>query len=110
KRRIAANIQLGNLWNEDHQGSYQFLTTEKTNVYQAHVASYRAALPWRHFTEVSAIYAHVKPSFEDDLLLHDGRTIVADAKYIVPLKTGNEPRDLAFGVNFKQSNNDLEYG
>ena len=110
KRRIAANVQFGNLWDQDHQGSYQFLTTDKPEVYQGHAVNYRVPLPWRHFAEFSGIYATVAPSFEAGLFDFKGETIVADAKYVIPLKGGNEPRDLAFGTNFKQSNNDLEYG
>jgi hemolysin activation/secretion protein len=110
KRRIALVAQFGNLWGEDHQGSYQYLTTDQPDVYQAHLASYRVPLAWRHFLDLSGIYSLVSPSFEQGLFQQKGETVVADVKYTIPLKSGREPRDFSFGVNFKQSNNNLEYG
>jgi hemolysin activation/secretion protein len=107
--RYSAALQFGNLWGRDHQGSYQFVTTGDTAVYQAHAFDYKVPFSWRHFLDVSGSYARFRPTFLD-VFTQEGESTTADIRYTIPLETGPNPLEISAGVNFKQSNNDLEFG
>jgi hemolysin activation/secretion protein len=105
----AAAVQLGNLWGVDHQGSYQFITTDDIHRYQVHALNYRAPLPWRHFLEFGASYVRVNAPV-GPALTQTGRNESANLKYIVPVRGGDQPVELHVGVDFKRGNNDYEFG
>ncbi len=107
--RLTAAFQHGNLWGLDHLGSYQYITTKDTKVFQAHALDYRIPLRWRHFLQLSGSYVTTHPLFGDGLLLQTGKNISSNLRYTVPLRTGNEPRDVYFGVSYKHGNNNLEF-
>jgi hemolysin activation/secretion protein len=109
KRRFIASASYANFWGLDHQASYQYITTERPDVYQGHGLDYRAPLPWRHFLQFSASYLRAKPEIYDGLFLQDGETITSDLRYTVPLRTGINPIDVFAGVSFKETNNNLSW-
>lgn len=104
------SVQAGNLWGRDHQVSYQFVTTDNVHVYQAHVLDYRVPLPWRHFVEAIASYARVNPVFgTGDVFAQTGISETLDLKYTIPIRSGDDPIEFHTGLDFKRSNNNLEY-
>jgi hemolysin activation/secretion protein len=109
ENQYTASIQFGNLWRRDHQGSYHFVTSDDVRVYQAHAFDYRVPLHWRHFIQISGNYILTNPVFAGGLFQQKGKTLVADVRYAIPLQGGNNPRELYFGVDFKQSNNTLDW-
>lgn len=110
KYHYAGLLSYGNLWGRDHQVSYHFITTDDPRIYQGHSLEYRAPLASRRFLQFTANYVRTHPSFGGGLFSQKGENFSADARYTVPLRTGIEPREIFFGANFKDSNNNLEFG
>ncbi|HUR58706.1 MAG TPA: ShlB/FhaC/HecB family hemolysin secretion/activation protein [Opitutaceae bacterium] len=110
KHHYAGLISYGNLWGQDHQASYNFITTDNPKVYQGHALEYRAPLPSRHFVQFTANYVRTNPTFAGGFFTQKGENLSTDLRYTIPLRSGNQPRDLWFGVNFKESNNNLAFG
>lgn len=103
-------IQAGNLWGLDHFASYQFVSTDNPNIYQAHAFDYKVPLAWRHFIELSAGYSRVNPSFGVNNVLHQtGESESANLRYTIPIDSGNNPTEVHAAIDFKRSNNNLEY-
>lgn len=103
-----AAIQAGNLWGRDHLASYQFVTGGDINQYQAHAFNYRVPLSWRHFLEITAGYSHVDVTYGPFHIA--GFNENAELKYTIPFRTGDNPIEGHVAVDFKRSNNNLEYG
>jgi hemolysin activation/secretion protein len=111
KRHYIAGVQAGNLWGRDHQASYQFVTTDDINVYQAHVFGYRVPLPWRHFIEVSGSLVRVNAVFGNQReFTQTGRNESASLRYTIPIRNGDNPVEVHAGFDAKLGNNNLEYG
>ncbi len=110
RNHYSLTAQFGNLWGRDHQGSYQFTTSDDVNVYKAHSFDYRVPLPWRHYLQFSGAYVLAKPIFGEGRFAQLGKNIVADARYTVPIRTDENPIEAFAGVDFKQSNNNLQFG
>lgn len=108
-RHYTGAVQAGNLWGLDHQGAYQFITTDDIHTYQAHVLSYRVPLPWRHFIEATALYTRANPVLSNAALAQTARNESADLKYTVPIRNGDNPIEVHAGLEFKRGNNNLEY-
>ncbi len=104
-----ASASYANLWGMDHQVSYQYITTEKTRVYQGHGFDYRVPLPWRHYVQLSASYLHAQPEILNGLFKQDGKTLTTDLRYTMPLRGGLNPIDTYAALSFKQTNNTLTW-
>jgi hemolysin activation/secretion protein len=104
------SVQFANLWGLDHEISYQYITTEHSHVFQAHSLSYRVPLPWRHYLQLSTSYSKIAPTFFGGLFVQTGENLAANLRYTVPLRGGNNPAEFFAALDFKDSNNDLEYG
>jgi hemolysin activation/secretion protein len=102
--------QYANLFGLDHQLTYQFVTTDHSHVYQAHAVDYRIPLKWRHFLQASVMISKARPTFNSGLFSQDARNIAGSLRYTVPLKGGDSPVECYGLIDFKQSNNNLEYG
>ena len=110
-RHYTGALQFGNLWGRDHQGSYQYATTDHQGVFQSHAIDYRVPLPWRHYLQFSAGYLKVKPVFgAGGAFTQNGKNIVANLRYTVPIRGGDNPIEFSTGIDFKQGNNNLAYG
>lgn len=109
-RHYTAGLQFGNLWGLDHQAAYQFVTTDSLQTYQAHVLQYRIPLPWRHFIEFNGSYVRARPTFERGLFSQDAINDAASLRYVVPLRTGNDPAEWFVETDAKETNNNLEFG
>jgi hemolysin activation/secretion protein len=110
--RFTGAVQFGNLWGKDHQGSYQYSTSNKIDVLQSHAVDYRWPLPWRHYVQFTGGYSKVTPSFGGssgkDFKL-DGENLNSAIRYIYPVRTGDNPIEFSAGIDFKQGNNTLLY-
>lgn len=105
------SLQFGNLWGRDHQGSYQYTTTDQRKLFQSHSVDYHIPLPWRHYVHMNAGYLVVKPTFgAGGAFTQTGKNIVANARYSVPLRGGENPIEFSAGIDFKQGDNNLAYG
>ncbi len=106
----AMAVQAGNLWGRDHQASYQFVTTDDIDLYQAHAMSYRIPLRWRHFLEFTASYAKVNPTFgTGNIFAQQGRSQGAGVRYRVPIRSGDSPIEIFGGMDLRRGNNNLEF-
>ncbi|PTX92608.1 ShlB/FhaC/HecB family hemolysin secretion/activation protein [Opitutus sp. ER46] len=110
KRHYTAIVQFGNLWGRDHQGSYQFVTTDQPSTYQVHAFNYRIPTTWRHFLEFNASYSRVNPRFgASGEIVQLGISKSAEVRYAIPLRGGEKPVEVWFGTEFKRSNNDYDF-
>jgi hemolysin activation/secretion protein len=109
KNRFIGSVSYANLWGRDHQVSYQYITSDKPDVFQAHGFDYRVPLPWRHYVQLSASYFHAQPELLGGLFLQDGETITSDLRYTMPLRAGENPIDVYAALSFKESNNNLTW-
>jgi hemolysin activation/secretion protein len=108
-----AAVQFGNLWGKDHQGSYQFTTTDDYRLLQGHSADYRVPLPWHHYLQVAAAYSHVDVSFggpTNNTFTTNAKTYIADLRYVVPIEKAPYSFDFSAGIDFKESNNFTRFG
>lgn len=110
EHHLTESLQFANLWGLDHEISYQFLTTEHSHGLQAHSLSYRVPLPWRHYLQLSTSYSKVATSFFGGAFEQKGENLGANLRYTAPLRGGNNPAEVFAAFDFKDSNNDLEYG
>ena len=108
--RGIVGLTYGNMWGLDHDLTYQFVTTDEYPVYRGHGLSYRVPLPWQHTVHASFSYSRARPEFFDGLFVQDGENLNADLRYSAVLRRGNNPVEGFFGLSFKQSNNNLEFG
>jgi hemolysin activation/secretion protein len=101
----------GNAFGLDHILSYQFTSASVYNHLNAHTVQYVAPLSWRHIFTVYGGYTDVRGDLDDfDMHLH-GNAIQASARYQIPLTTyGNFLQYVAFGYDFKRTNNGLVFG
>ena len=99
-----------NLWNLDHQATYQYITTGRGQNFQGHVFSYRAPLPWHHFLQLNATYLRARPKGIQGVFDQDAQNISGDLRYTIPLQKGDNPSELFANLSFKESNNDLQFG
>jgi len=97
-----------NLWNLDHQLTYQYITTGRGDIFMGHVLNYRAPLPWQHYLTFSASYLRAQPTgLAGGFFDQDAKNISGDLRYSIPFKQGNNPGELYADLNFKESNSDL---
>lgn len=109
RNRYTGSISYANMWGKDHQASYQYITTNKPEYFQAHGFDYRAPLPWRHYLQFSASYLKAKPELIPGFLQQVGETVTADLRYTAPLRTGDNAVEAYAAINFKESNNNLTW-
>ena len=110
--RFIVSASYANLWGLDHQVSYQYITSDQPDIFQAHGFDYRVPLPWRHYIQLSAFYLHAQPDLYPGipgLLVQDGKTYTADLRYTIPLRAGDNPIDVYAALTFKETNNNLTW-
>lgn len=110
KSQFSGMIQYGNVLGKDHQFTYQLVTTEKTKVYRAQSVDYRIPLPWRHVIQVSGYSSLVKPTFLGGLFTQDAKHTGGSIRYTLPIKKADLAAEWFGLIDFKRSNNNLEYG
>lgn len=110
KAHYTAGIQYGNLWGLDHLATYQFITTDYRKLYQVHSLDYRIPLPWRHHIQAMGAYSLVQPTFGNGFFTQKGTSVLGNIRYLMPLEKAGYSFEFSAGVDFKQSNNNLEFG
>lgn len=110
ENRYTAGVTFGNAWGQDHQISYQFITSDDIEIFRAHALDYRIPLRWRHVLSFSASYVEASPTFLDGYFTQKGESINAEAKYIVPFRHQQWRGELSSAFAFKETNNNLEFG
>ena len=103
-------ISYGNLWGLDHQIAYQYVTTNKGQYFQGHVLTYRAPLPWRHYLQLNTSYIRAQPQLFEGYFNQDAKNISSELRYTIPIRGGDTPVEWFAAINFKESNNNLEFG
>jgi hemolysin activation/secretion protein len=99
-----------NLWNLDHQVTYQYITTATGENFVGHVLNYRAPLPWRHYITFNASYLRARPTgIAGGYFDQDAKNLSGDLRYTIPFKRGDNPGELFANLNFKDSNSDLVF-
>lgn len=105
--RWYAGFNWANPW--DGQLSYQFTTSSDFQGVVANSASYLQPLPWRH--TVMAYVAFVNSEAEIAPFNLTGSSAQAGVRYNIPLADiGAYKQELYTGFDWKQSNNQLEFG
>lgn len=108
--RWLAGFNWGNALWLDHQFSYQFTTSSDFEKMQAHSGNYVIPLPWRHTITIFGSYAELKPNLPAPFDLM-GRNWQIGERYEIPLpKIREYQHSLTAGFDFKQSNNNLDFG
>ncbi len=110
ENQFSGMVQYGNVFGRDHQFTYQLVTTERTSVYRAQSIDYRIPLPWRHVFQVSGYSSLVRPTFLGGLFTQDAKHTGANVRYTIPFKRADLAAEWFGLIDFKRSNNNLEYG
>jgi len=107
--RYNFGFNYGNLFGLDQQVNYQFTSDNAFELYQAHTGSYVAPLPWGHTFTLFGGYV--------DTLGHPsgtnltGKSWQTSGRYGIDLPTfGLYTQKLNGGFDYKESNNNLEFG
>ncbi len=109
--RWYTGVNWGNAFLLDHQLNYQFTTASDLVKLVAHSGSYVMPLPWRHTMTFFGSYATTKADIANPLFNLSGRSWQVSGRYAVPLpRTTKFTETLTAGFDFKQSNNNLEFG
>jgi hemolysin activation/secretion protein len=108
--RAFAGFNLGNLWGEDNQLSYQYTRSTDGNLLSADSGSYTLPLPWRDSVSVFGSWARSN-SLEENIFNLTGITWQAGLRYTVmlPVLPGYS-QTLVFGADYKWTNNNLGFG
>ena len=109
--RVIAGFNLGNLWGDDNQASYQYTRSTDFDRLQAHSASYSVLLPWHDTINVFGDWSEARVQSDAGLFDLVGTSWQVGARYTIPLPImGAYSQSLTAGVDYKWSNNDLAFG
>jgi hemolysin activation/secretion protein len=108
--RYFTGFNYGNLFGVGQQLSYQYTTGGDANQFYAHSGTYVIPLPWRHELTFFGLYSHANANV-DQALGTQGVSWQASTRYEIPLPgTQAFHQSVLGGFDFKQTNNDLEFG
>ena len=108
--RAFAGFNLGNLWGEDNELSYQYTRSTEAGRLEADSASYTLPLPWRHTVSVFGSWARAE-SGVGSLFSLTGIAWQVGLRYSIPLPVlQGYTHSLAFGADYKWTNNNLGFG
>jgi len=111
--RWFTGLNLGNLWNADHQLNLQFASGTPLNDWWGVDGNYIAPLPWRHIWKVMGSYTKAKPENLSDLQgfspnKQSGFQAQAATRYEILLPTLNSyQHSCEIGYEYKRENNAL---
>lgn len=110
ENRLFAGFNWGDAFGIDHQLNYQFTASPDYDNFNSQWVSYIAPLPWRHTLTLLGNYTQSRAPVETDFNMA-GESWQASMYYDVPLGWLDAYEHwLSFGFDFKQSNNNLEFG
>lgn len=109
--RWLVGMNWGNAFLLDQRLNYQFTTSSDFEKMTAHSGSWEIPLPWRHTLTFFGSYAEMRADIANALFAQTGKSWQASLRYAIPLP-GTDPyaHVLTPGFDFKQSNNNLEFG
>lgn len=109
--RIVEGINWGDAFFLGQQINYQFTADPHCHNLTAHSGSWLIPLPWRHRLSFFGSYVESKADIDNPLFNMEGVSWQASGRYGIPLPSvGNYTHEGTLGFDFKQSNNDLEFG
>jgi hemolysin activation/secretion protein len=110
--RVFAGLNLGNVFKDDQQFSYQYERSTDFNRFWAQSASYAVPLPWRNTIEVFGDWAEAKTEPDAGLFGLTGSNWEVGLRYTIPLPMVgvSYTQSVNFGADYKWSNNDLNFG
>jgi hemolysin activation/secretion protein len=111
--RVLAGVNWGDAFGRDQLLNYQLMASPDFEKLVAHSGSCVVPLRWRHTLMFFGSYATSEPALTGGLFALKGTSWQASARYRVPLpaKSGiGLTHELSAGVDFKRSNNNLEFG
>ena len=110
--RVFAGINMGNVFGDDQQFSYQYERSTDFSLFQAQSASYTVPLPWRNSVEVFGDWAQAKTEPDGGLFGLTGTNWDLGLRYLIPLPMGgvSYTQSLNLGADYKWSNNNLDFG
>ncbi|MCE0484858.1 MAG: hypothetical protein LV479_11550 [Methylacidiphilales bacterium] len=108
--RYLAGFNYGNLFGVGQQLSYQYTTGSDSNEFFAHSGTYVIPLPWHHELTFFGLYSEANANVATPLTT-SGVSWQTSMRYEIPLPgTQAFQHSVIAGFDFKQSNNDLEFG
>lgn len=109
--RWLGGFNWGNAFFVDHQLSYQFTTSSDFESMTAHSGVYLIPLPWRHKVNIFGSLTEEEAPTAGSVFNVQGKSWEVGARYIIPLPSiGTFDNEIEVGFDFKQSNNNLEFG
>jgi hemolysin activation/secretion protein len=109
--RVFVGLNMGDVFNQDQQFSYQYTRSTYFERLQANSASYSIPLPWRNTFEIFGDWALAKTDSENIIDL-TGKTWEVGVRYTIPLPMigPSYSQSFDFGADYKWSNNNLAFG
>jgi hemolysin activation/secretion protein len=109
--RVFLGVNLGNLWRDDQQLSYQYSRSTDFGRMQAHSASTTLPLPWGHTLELFGDWAEARVQ-SGGIIDLTGTAWEVGARYLIPLPLlgSSVSQSLQIGAECKSSNNNLAFG
>ncbi|MBI5383406.1 MAG: ShlB/FhaC/HecB family hemolysin secretion/activation protein [Verrucomicrobia bacterium] len=109
--RINAGVAWGKAFGlTDHFFTYDFIADPALDHLRAHTASYAIPLPWRHELRFMGYYLDVEGDIGSGIRL-EGANYQASFRYAIPLPyIGKYQQEVAFGLDFKSADNNLNLG
>jgi len=108
--RWLTGFNWGNVFGWEHQLAYQYTSSFKYGKLKSHSLNYLAPLPWRHTLTFSGAHSTARPDTTASGFNLSGRSWQLSGRYQIPLDSEKLRQQISFGVDFKRSNNDLEFG
>lgn len=107
--RLFIGITWGNALWQDGIATYQYTSGTYASMYQAHIASYVAPLPWRHILSFFGGYSQVRPHIENFRQL--GKLGQASIRYELPILRYSEccHTMVRVGFDWKAMNSNLQF-
>jgi len=107
--RFLGGINLGNVFGQEHQLNYLFISETQPKIWYAHVGSYAIPLPWRDIFKVYGSYTHTRPSSDAGVNM-SGKGWQICGRYSIPLTISSWDSEFFVGYEFKRTNNFLSFG
>jgi hemolysin activation/secretion protein len=109
--RVLAGFNWGNAFGLDQQLNYQYTASPDFDHYKAQSGSYIVPLPWAgHRLTFFGLYDESKNDVPAPFNSH-GRSYQVSGRYTIPLPDFRTySQEFSFGFDFKDTNNDLEFG
>jgi len=111
--RVLVGLNWGNAFFADHQFNYQYTRDIDFDLLEAHSGSYVIPLPWRHVVSMSGSYVEAFPDLggTSTNLNQTGRSSQISGRYLIGMEAiGEYEHEVTVGVDFKKSNNNLQFG